>query len=302
MPITTKTRKILWTMAGGRCSVCRILLVTEGTNTDDPSVFGQEAHIVARGRTGPRAGDVADVDSYDNLILLCSKDHKRVDDQIRYYTVDRLKEIKKTHEEWISAQGDTNLAPRIVGQLLAEPLSRLPPSEWFPGAGLYALYYLGDFPAYAPIAPPASEPGELPIYVGRATRRDVRAGIGGLMATTEEPILFQRLRQHATSLDRAANLFLRDFRCRHLVINDVWVPLAEALMIQEYRPVWNTVLTGFGNHEPGTALQLAARPNWDEVHPGRPWAARQAPARNSAEESLARIAAHFTALRSANEN
>jgi hypothetical protein len=302
MPITTKTRKILWIKAGGRCSVCRILLVTEGTGTDDPSVFGQEAHIVARAGTGPRAGEVADVDSYDNLILLCSKDHKRVDDQTGYYTVDRLKKIKKTHEEWISAQGDTNLAPRIVGQLLAEPLSSLPPKERFPGTGLYALYYLGDFPAYAPIAPPASEPGQLPIYVGRAIPRGARAGVGWQLGTIEEPVLFQRLREHAISLDRVANLSLRDFRCRYLVINDVWVPLAEALMIQEFRPVWNTVLVGFGNRDPGSARRLAMRPNWDEVHPGRPWAARQAPASSSVEESLARITAHFTALRSANGN
>ena len=56
--------------------------VTEGTGTDDPSVFGEEAHIVAQAASGPRAGQVVNVDSYDNLILLCSKDHKRVDDQV----------------------------------------------------------------------------------------------------------------------------------------------------------------------------------------------------------------------------
>src|SRR5689334_1541463 len=95
MAITERTRKILWIKAGGRCSVCRIQLVTEGTDTDEPSVFGQEAHMVARARNGPRAGEVADVDSYDNLILLCGKDHKRVHDQVGHYTVDRLKQIKQ---------------------------------------------------------------------------------------------------------------------------------------------------------------------------------------------------------------
>jgi hypothetical protein len=92
--------------AGGRCSICRVQLVTEGTGTDDPSVFGQEAHIVARGQGGPRAGDVADVDAYDNLILLCSKHHKQVDDQVGYYSVDRLKEIKRMHEEWVTSLDD----------------------------------------------------------------------------------------------------------------------------------------------------------------------------------------------------
>jgi hypothetical protein len=101
MSISERTRKILWVKAGGRCSICRVQLVTEGTGTDDPSVFGEEAHIVAQAASGPRAGQVANVDSHDNLILLCSKDHKRVDDQVGYYTVDRLREMKRSHEQWI---------------------------------------------------------------------------------------------------------------------------------------------------------------------------------------------------------
>jgi hypothetical protein len=172
----------------------------------------------------------------------------------------------------------------------------LPPDESFPGAGLYALYYLGDFPAYAPIAPPETHPGELPIYVGRAIPRGARAGIGGLLATTTEPVLYQRLCQHAASLDRAENLLLEDFRCRYLVVDDIWVPLAEALMISHYQPVWNQVLQGFGNHDPGAGRRVGARPDWDELHPGRPWAAMQAPARRSADDSLARIVAHMASV------
>jgi hypothetical protein len=106
MPITDRTRKILWATAGSRCSICRVLLVTEGTDTDDPSVFGEEAHIVGQSPNGPRAGNIPNVDSYANLILLCRKDHKRVDDQVGKYTVERLKEIKRQHEEWITSQGE----------------------------------------------------------------------------------------------------------------------------------------------------------------------------------------------------
>jgi hypothetical protein len=195
-----------------------------------------------------------------------------------------------------------NLARSVERALLAEPLSMLPPAGSFPGAGLYALYYLGGFPAYAAIVPPATEPGELPIYVGRAIPRGARAGIGGLLATTTEPVLYQRLVQHAASLYQAENLSLDDFRCRYLVVDDIWVPLAEALMISRYQPVWNQVLQGFGNHDPGAGRRVGARPDWDEVHPGRQWAVRQAPARRSADESLARIAAHFASVRSAHEN
>jgi hypothetical protein len=295
MAITYRTRKILWIKAGGRCSVCRILLVTEGTDTDDPSVFGEEAHIVASARSGPRAGEVAEVDSYDNLILLCSKDHKRVDDQIGHYTVDRLKQIKQTHEEWVSTLGRTNVAETVAGQLLAEPLSSLPPSEPFPGTGLYALYYLGDFSAYAPIAPPASGPGEVPIYISRVNPPRTKTGVEGLLTPTIEPILYKRLCEHATTLDQTQNLLLQDFRCRYLVIDDIWIPLAETLMIQQYKPVWNQILQGFGNHDPGAGRYFTPRPEWDELHPGRSWAARQSPARHSAKEILTRIAAHFSA-------
>src|SRR6266404_246752 len=108
MAITDRTRKILWVKAGGRCSICQVQLVTEGTDTDDPSVFGEEAHIVGQSPNGPRAGIISDVDSYANLILLCRKHHKQVDDQVGYYTVERLKEIKRQHEEWVASLGEPN--------------------------------------------------------------------------------------------------------------------------------------------------------------------------------------------------
>jgi hypothetical protein len=190
-----------------------------------------------------------------------------------------------------------NLARSVERALLAEPLSGLPPAAPFAGAGLYALYYVGAFAAYAPITPPERDPGEIPIYVGRAIRRGARAGVGGLLAITTETVLYQRLLEHAASLAYAQNLDLEDFRCRFLVVDDIWVPLAEALMIQHYQPVWNQVLQGFGNHDPGGGRRQGARPDWDEVHPGRPWAARQASARRSADVSLARIATHLASVR-----
>jgi hypothetical protein len=99
MPITDRTRKILWIKAAGRCSICNEQLATDATGEDDPSVFGEECHIVARSPGGPRAADIKDIDSYDNLILLCRKHHKQVDDQRSYFTVERLKAIKQEHEK-----------------------------------------------------------------------------------------------------------------------------------------------------------------------------------------------------------
>lgn len=73
------------------------------TALDGHSVTGEEAHIVAREKGGPRGGvvDLPDVDSYDNLILLCSSDHKMIDDQILTFPRERLHEIKDAHERWV---------------------------------------------------------------------------------------------------------------------------------------------------------------------------------------------------------
>lgn len=99
MAITARTRKILWSKAGGRCSICHELLATDATDKDDPSVFGEECHIVAQSPGGPRAADIPDIDGYGNLILLCRKHHKQIDDQRSHFTPERLKEIKRAHEQ-----------------------------------------------------------------------------------------------------------------------------------------------------------------------------------------------------------
>ncbi len=73
-----------------------------------PSIFGEEAHIVARSPGGPRAGelDEAKIDNHENLILLCSEHHKQVDDQSNHVTVERLRQIKRAHNEWVASLGE----------------------------------------------------------------------------------------------------------------------------------------------------------------------------------------------------
>ncbi|MCX5349184.1 HNH endonuclease [Streptomyces mirabilis] len=110
MSISEKTRKIIWIQAGGMCAICKEQVITPGTASDDPSVFGEEAHIVARSSGGPRAGGLAEelIDGHANLILLCSKDHKRVDDQPGYFSVERLRRIKADHEAWVRSVADAD--------------------------------------------------------------------------------------------------------------------------------------------------------------------------------------------------
>lgn len=103
--ISDRTRKILWASAGGRCSKCRVLLVTEGTETDEPSIIGEEAHIISEAPGGPRHAYLRDYDCYENLILLCRNHHKPADDQFNHYTVEELRRLKREHEGWVEGQG-----------------------------------------------------------------------------------------------------------------------------------------------------------------------------------------------------
>ena len=153
----------------------------------------------------------------------------------------------------------------------------LPPPP-FIGAGIYAIYYVGDFPVYLNLSK-RNKNGkfEWPIYVGKAVPAGARKGGFGL---GEDPgqVLFKRLGEHAASIDQAkTTLKLADFFCRYLVVEDIWIPLAEALLIEKFSPPWNHKIDGFGNHDPGKGRHKQQRSAWDALHPGRSWAEKCAP-------------------------
>ncbi len=104
MAISDHDRKILWGRSGSRCALCRTPLVAAKTTTDPEAIVGDECHIVARARRGPRAGDLPEGqnDAYDNLILLCKVDHKVVDDQPIEYPIERLRRMKEEYETWVA--------------------------------------------------------------------------------------------------------------------------------------------------------------------------------------------------------
>lgn len=104
MTLTNKTRKLLWGRSGTRCAICQCELIMDSTPEDDESVVGDECHIVARESGGPRNDPNVPkekLDQYDNLIILCRVHHKMVDDQENTYSVERLRRIKKEHEQWV---------------------------------------------------------------------------------------------------------------------------------------------------------------------------------------------------------
>lgn len=103
MSISLKTHKLLWGRSGNRCAICKTELIVESDDPrDDPSIVGDEAHIVARSESFTR-GDFDSLtaeerDSYSNLILVCKRDHKQIDDQPHSFTVERLRQVKAAHE------------------------------------------------------------------------------------------------------------------------------------------------------------------------------------------------------------
>jgi len=109
LPISIKTHKMLWGRSGNRCAMpnCKIELVMDILETDDESLIGEECHIVAQKNNGPRGDEKFDInklDKYENLLLLCRNHHKIIDDNPEVYTIEKLKNIKKEHEQWIKSK------------------------------------------------------------------------------------------------------------------------------------------------------------------------------------------------------
>jgi hypothetical protein len=110
-----------------------------------------------------------------------------------------------------------HLGESVARALLAQPVVALPPPTSFVGAGIYALYYTGNFSAYRKIAEKnVNDAWNLPIYVGKAVPLGARRGGYGLGESPGD-VLYRRLREHAMSMQQVADLALEDFRCRYLV-------------------------------------------------------------------------------------
>lgn len=163
------------------------------------------------------------------------------------------------------------LGESVASALLKRPIGPLPPAERFEGAGIYAIYYTGDIGFYKPIADRnRRNKYTLPIYVGKAVPPGARKGGFGL-DTAPGSALFNRLREHSQSL-QAAKLSTDHFPCRYLIADDIWIPLGESLLIEMFNPLWNVLVDGFGNHDPGKGRQKQVKSAWDALHPGRSWA------------------------------
>lgn len=186
-----------------------------------------------------------------------------------------------------------HLGESVADAMLLRPITPLPPTEQFIGAGIYAIYYTGNFEGYERLANRNRENRYTwPIYVGKAVPPGARRGGFGL-GMNPGPAIYGRLREHAESIQQATNLELADFACRYLVVDDIWIPLGESLLIEKFSPLWNRALDGYGNHDPGGRRAAQYRSPWDVVHPGRPWAERLGTPPRAAPELLTQVRAYL---------
>lgn len=99
----------LWAATAGKCELCKSDLIF-----DDISKrvnLGEKAHVIGHGKKGPRREYMKQyglteetIDILDNIILLCLKCHKIVDDNKEKYPPEFLYEKKNAHEEWVRSR------------------------------------------------------------------------------------------------------------------------------------------------------------------------------------------------------
>jgi len=94
----------LWAKAAGRCEYdgCNKLLYKDDLTSEDIN-RGFVAHIIAASPDGPRGDEKLSaqlVDDIGNVMLMCHDHHRLIDhEQVAEHTVDRLRAMKKKHED-----------------------------------------------------------------------------------------------------------------------------------------------------------------------------------------------------------
>ena len=185
---------------------------------------------------------------------------------------------------------DPNTAGRVVAlTLVAQARHRLAAIPEFYGAGVYAIYYCGDFAPYAPLAG-----ADHPIYVGKADP-DNQAAKDAVSQGTK---LSGRLNEHAKSIRKATStLNIDDFECRFLIVQTGFQKSAEDYLINFFRPIWNSemkVCFGLGKHGDSSETRGNKRSPWDTMHPGRGWADSTDGDQKAPELILSQIERHLT--------
>ena len=184
------------------------------------------------------------------------------------------------------------------------PVHELPPLGAFRGTGIYAIYCIaktGPYQAYGELNRLAYNH---PIYVGKAVPKGWRQSRTSNDVSSTSAELHSRLREHSRSISSTfefdrTGLELSDFKCRFAILEgdtSDMIGTIEAALIKLHRPLWNTTLDGFGNHDPGKGRYQQARSDWDVIHPGRAWAEKCQGTANHRDTILERINTHLSSV------
>lgn len=140
------------------------------------------------------------------------------------------------------------------------------------------------------------------LLVGKAVPAGARKGNAGVNIDPV-PAMSQRQRKHAESVRQVEEfaagagpkiqLKLDELFFRYLLVDDIWMPLGESILIEQFNPAWNVVIDGFGNHDPGKGRHNQRRSPWDTLYPGRHWAIKCKPYSKTWDEILDALKAFF---------
>jgi len=182
---------------------------------------------------------------------------------------------------------------KVVGDainfLLKSPVHRLPLGVQFEGAGIYSIYYKGGFSHYERLAVANRSAYKRPIYVGKAVPPGWRQARKVEVSSNS---LHARLMEHARNIASADNLRVKNSACRFMILEGQesnLISTIESELIRRFTPLWNSVIDGFGNHDPGSGRYNQSPSEWDILHPGRKWAAKLTGKRPSIDKITAKI-------------
>lgn len=100
--ISPRYERLLHTKSGNHCAMCHRLLVDGKSNGS--ACLGENAHIYGEKEGAARYDSTLKaefVNSYENLIFLCSACHTKVDTEVDDFPPEKLIEMKNKHEKWV---------------------------------------------------------------------------------------------------------------------------------------------------------------------------------------------------------
>ena len=107
------------------------------------------------------------------------------------------------------------------------------------GAGVYAIYYAGRLAGSAKSRPPIETVlGSNRSMSERPSQREAEKVDRRKTHPRDRPS--PNASANMLVINEATNLSIDDFQVRHLVVDDVWIPLGENILIETFKPVFRT--------------------------------------------------------------